>query len=590
MFVTDRAPTPQCGQPDRRSRDPRSPAPRGGRGVGSRPGGRGFTLVELLVVLVIIGIIVSLILVASFDSYRSAQKKATQGLIVSLDQAYTTLYQEMLRRPFPVTESHRRVARIYVNGNVSFIPPSVTETRANIVAQLDYLKNQLPDVFVVLSPTPGTNQYPINFGALPYFQVGADVTNPVFFSAPLQELPNAPSLADSLSLRASEGYGIMGASYEVASAIYRQLGYDTLGTDGSDNDFDGLVDEWDEGTANLSAVQVAEISERLARHTHRTARSEMLYALLSQPRGSFGVSLNADLISPNLVGDTDGDGLLEFLDAWGQPIQFFRWPVHYNSPLQQGYRAYESLSESRDQNPLDPNNTLLDPSWWWSAGAVYVPATDSAEQISRWDSGLHAGIANTDVYIPNAPGDPMSGGAQFVNEYLFSLCDQNFGPDAPSIATGTLAAQAQLWNRGGFPGYAARRAYSFRHLILSGGQDQLVGVGMLDVDYPLDYSEYWQSVGSSVAAISNYGIFLNPSNPTALNLSNPGEFRAAMIYLNQVEGAAARLSPVRTDVITDPYRRDFEDDASALARAVLDSAGVDDISNHDLDGGTGGTL
>ena len=36
------------------------------------------------------------------------------------------------------------------------------------------------------------------------------------------------------------------------------------------------------------------------------------------------------------VQDTDGDGLPEFVDAWGQPLQFFRWPLLYHSELQRG--------------------------------------------------------------------------------------------------------------------------------------------------------------------------------------------------------------------------------------------------------------
>ena len=27
-----------------------------------------------------------------------------------------------------------------------------------------------------------------------------------------------------------------------------------------------------------------------------------------------------------MIGDTDGDGNLEFLDGWGRPIQFYNWP------------------------------------------------------------------------------------------------------------------------------------------------------------------------------------------------------------------------------------------------------------------------
>jgi prepilin-type N-terminal cleavage/methylation domain-containing protein len=34
------------------------------------------------------------------------------------------------------------------------------------------------------------------------------------------------------------------------------------------------------------------------------------------------------------IGDTDNDGLLEFLDGWGRPIGFIRWPAGFESPRQ----------------------------------------------------------------------------------------------------------------------------------------------------------------------------------------------------------------------------------------------------------------
>ncbi len=52
----------------------------------------------------------------------------------------------------------------------------------------------------------------------------------------------------------------------------------------------------------------------------------MLYALLVEGRGPLGSVFSRDDFTDREVQDTDGDGLPEFVDAWGQPLQFFRWP------------------------------------------------------------------------------------------------------------------------------------------------------------------------------------------------------------------------------------------------------------------------
>ena len=96
--------------------------------------------------------------------------------------------------------------------------------------------------------------------------------------------------------------------------------------------------------------------------------------------------------------DTDGDGLPEFVDAWGQPLQFFRWPVLYHSDLQRGqvilpdpnfrtadtfdllppYQTVDSADgrrqhvgsvfQERERDTLDPNQQLTAPQWWSQTG------------------------------------------------------------------------------------------------------------------------------------------------------------------------------------------------------------------------------
>jgi prepilin-type N-terminal cleavage/methylation domain-containing protein len=58
-----------------------------------------------------------------------------------------------------------------------------------------------------------------------------------------------------------------------------------------------------------------------------TDSSELLYYTLVAA-GSFGSSsVDADQFSDREIVDTDDDGLPEFVDAWQQPLRFYRWPT-----------------------------------------------------------------------------------------------------------------------------------------------------------------------------------------------------------------------------------------------------------------------
>ena len=111
----------------------------------------------------------------------------------------------------------------------------------------------------------------------------------------------------------------------------------------------------------------------------------MLYALLVEGTGPLGSVFNRDDFTDREVQDTDGDGMPEFVDAWGQPLQFFRWPFLYHSDLQRGQNIviptpdtaqtwdlafpYTSMLEQREQDPLDLNQQLMAPGWWATRGS-----------------------------------------------------------------------------------------------------------------------------------------------------------------------------------------------------------------------------
>jgi hypothetical protein len=58
-----------------------------------------------------------------------------------------------------------------------------------------------------------------------------------------------------------------------------------------------------------------------------TESAELLYYILTRGTSLAEESAGSDAFSASEVKDTDGDGLLEIVDAWGNPVRFYRWPT-----------------------------------------------------------------------------------------------------------------------------------------------------------------------------------------------------------------------------------------------------------------------
>jgi hypothetical protein len=80
--------------------------------------------------------------------------------------------------------------------------------------------------------------------------------------------------------------------------------------------------------------------------------AECLYMIIT-----FGLD-DADAItnfSQSDVGDSDNDGLPEFLDGWGRPISFIRWPAGFTSALQtRAVDEPDPASPTKDFDQFNP--------------------------------------------------------------------------------------------------------------------------------------------------------------------------------------------------------------------------------------------
>ena len=99
------------------------------------------------------------------------------------------------------------------------------------------------------------------------------------------------------------------------------------------NQATGLSDPWEDGSGGGWTTQ----------HEH----AECLYMILATIRESGSTGL--DSFRETEIGDTDGDGMPEILDAWGRPIYFLRWAPGHVSELQD----INDLT-NRESDPFDP--------------------------------------------------------------------------------------------------------------------------------------------------------------------------------------------------------------------------------------------
>lgn len=443
---------------------------------------RAFTMIELLGVMTIISILVVFILVAASGAQRDAQREATRGTIRKIEDGLNTLLQSIESSRQSPSLVHQQWAASYqpANGQVvgSFNDRGVLQ-RASVLAHYDELRAEMPDTFFFQDVSLNQSTYPVNFAGQAFVsgfnQPHLDYVLPIG-SNWIQLNDQSTWRGQPPAPQVTPGTGIYGASYGAASGLLKNLGNvpGTLlpgaqgmlpqGSDGADNDNDGYIDNIGEGLGgnpgNPTIRQSVAMS--LSQHKHVTARSEMLYALLVEGQGPYGASLLRENFTDKEVKDTDNDGLPEFVDGWGNPFQFFRWPIYYPSDVQKGLPRDPATGLAtapytggvfvpREQDSLDPNQQLMSVNWWSSAGNS-GPANPS--------NPTNASFLQSSSFL--------SGGALSFQFYFHSIVE-------PLSYQG--ANPTQFWDRS--PTFFQRRAFYTRFLVLSGGPDGIPGVPIL---------------------------------------------------------------------------------------------------------------
>jgi prepilin-type N-terminal cleavage/methylation domain-containing protein len=185
--------------------------------------------------------------------------------------------------------------------------------------------------------------------------------------------------------------------------------------------------------------------------------SECLHMILSSMETILGNGLDA--LSPTEIGDTDGDGFLEILDSWGNPIEFIRWAPGYESPIQWHPVGFAvNPPNVREPDPFDPfrrGRRWIDLATYpnnFERPFAITPLIVSAGTDGRYglhglrDPGETAGFPNDK---PNfAAGDPDAADPYFYFSSLSGVYYDNFPYSFDNSGTyiAQLGAEKQFLN------------------------------------------------------------------------------------------------------------------------------------------------
>lgn len=282
----------------------------------------GFTLMELLIVVAIITILMTLTLVVMAGITEQAEEEATKTTVLKVSR----LLEERIEAFDRAFDGSRR--DIYVRSTVLLLRaidarfdhflrnPDEAPPAIRFLAYKAAYRFEMPQRMVELN---------VGGGATP---TGPGLTAQV--TDPTNGLPNV---------------------------IYRRIAYPTAQTqliqEGNPTPTDAEIntrvsENWATHLASEAAAHQSDGDD-----VHSTESAELLYYMLTQS-GSFGsTSSNIDQFKSSEIADTDNDSLPEFVDAWGHPLQFYRWPTRLFDPTAPN-PFIPDFSDPADPTEVDP--------------------------------------------------------------------------------------------------------------------------------------------------------------------------------------------------------------------------------------------
>jgi prepilin-type N-terminal cleavage/methylation domain-containing protein len=250
-----------------------------------------FTLVELLVVIVIMGVISSMVVIALSGAQRQAQEKRAQGMIDRLNLLILRLYEEESRSRYSVGGGIASSVIPLTSGRPD---PAGSNNRTQMIWNRDWLRVSLPDRIADLSTDAAAIQH-IEYSVNPL----ENTTQPYRIFQVFNIDFGAASRRDA------------------RRNIYRNRAVRSIAALAGSN-------TW---TAPASWAEIVDGDVTNGEWTREYESAECLYLILASQ--TIDGQPASESLRPRDIGDLDGDGMPEILDPWGTPVAFIRWPVGF---------------------------------------------------------------------------------------------------------------------------------------------------------------------------------------------------------------------------------------------------------------------
>jgi prepilin-type N-terminal cleavage/methylation domain-containing protein len=222
-------------------------------------------------------------------------------------------------------------------------------------------------------------------------------------------------------------------------------------------------------------------------HQQVTESAACLYIILTQAAVFDTEPPAASDLKGVEVADTDGDGLMEIVDAWGQPLRYYRWPTRLFRPVPPGGAVTTAGWNNLGPGPAPTPASLLVRSMprlpllqWakntnYAAGQFIQPATVPSGDVMMYQCGV-SGSSGTSGGSEPSWSSAMAVGAQTATDgnitWTAALDPLTVDSDDPN---GVVTQASNLVNESSSATFHTWATYHCT-LIVSAGTDGVLGL------------------------------------------------------------------------------------------------------------------